>query len=388
MKTTKWLLLAGVAILLVTMGCEKQIGFVEPQQGGVRAAALPPLGRTYNLPGNWFLFFYTTPGAYPGTDLPMSIGQDNGATGSFVRVWQDQAAEKMYAEFHTTGNWYIVEAHFDVKLDSASLTHNKQNNLLPGHFPGQTKNAIPYPQVTLVEVDWTGPWSTQLAMAALCKVAQGEIRQDEFGNDYWYYWNFNTGCGGEGSPYKTFALPTDSVYITGDYNFGRSYWLIALTGTGVNGPGQGFNVWDGDWIGWCMDPTKGWLNHLTVPLRVWLWNALDPALPDKYRYSDYPINLNPIHWDRLGYLITKYSGDNWTNWLDPNNFNQYPFMAVQEIVWYELGKGAKPNWEPAKTWVEDMELNGNGWLPHTGDWVPVICAAEEEYQGVFIEVDP
>jgi len=371
-KNSKWLLVAGLAIMLMTIACQDQMGSVVPKGDDVNTAGTT-LGRRYNNAGSWFLFWYATPTTTPDVHL-MSIGQDDGQNGS-VTVWKDAA--NLYVEFKVNAPYWLYETHADVAADSAGLKHNKAGNLNPGQFRYQGPNPITPPtRDNTITIPLSGlPATTPWAMAALCKVFYVNAN----GDTVW-----NTGCGSDttpDNPFKTFRLPDYCVTVAGSkINYPRSYWDITLSGVG--GPEAGYNVWDGHWYGWCAELAVSWPGEGT-PFEARLWNSLDPNLPADLQ--------NPA-WDNISWLINEYAGDSPFYLGYIGGYSQGYFVYdMTQVIWYLMGDQPKPNWEPAQTMATRAETEGQGYIPHHGDYVAVICdPCDPEYvtQLVFIEVDP
>jgi hypothetical protein len=372
------LVIAGIALMLLAMGCDKQMGFVAPQQGGgAQTADLPQMTITYNPGGSWFLYFMATPSYAPGQTYLVSIGQDNGATGSTVRIWKNATDDTLYAEFCMADGWYIQEAHFDVAeqpYGDDGLAHNKQGNLVPGKFKGQTKNSIPYPQCCTVAVAWTGPWG-ELAMAALCKVAQGEEV-----DGVWTYWNWNTGCGGD-SPAKVLRLPSDCIWMTNNGG-GGTYSYLDVTYSGIPGADGDYNVRNGvHYAAWCADTSFG---IEAGPYHVHLYNVfstLPSWLPDFLTDQD--------AWGCVAWLI-----NNRGSWV--YNGTPLTMWEVQTVVWTLLGQGGKTPMDDGAQALYAEAILHPGYrpgVPGAGNWFPVLdlpCGGEEDwtFQLLFTEVDP
>jgi hypothetical protein len=382
MKNSKWLFVAGLVIMLMTIGCQDQMGSLVPNGDDVNSAGTL-LGRRYNNAGNWFLFFYDTPTTTPETHL-MSIGQDNGQNGSVI-VWTD--ATNLYVEFSVVAPNLLYETHVDVAADSAGLRHNKAGNLEPGKFRFQGPNPITPPAaqntitIPLSALPATTPW----AMAALCKV----FYVNENGDTVW-----NTGCGSDSvpeNPDKTINLPGAEktvemrfAYWGGSFtNYDRSHWDVELRGIG--GEDAGYNVWDGHWVGWCgrfnkkMDPALcgQWME-------VKLYSCFDASLPAAY----VPPASKADGWHKVSWLINEYSDGNWDGWYK----EAYYF---NEVVYYLLGqyKTIPAAWtDDAKAMAMAADEHGDYYPELPGSWFAVICHPVNTpalgFQPIFIEVDP
>jgi len=357
MKSSKWFLLAGMVIMLMSIGCQDQMGFVDKPQGGdVKAAVLPPLMHPWGG-SNWFLYFHYSP---PDAAVyPMSIGQDNGATGSYVKVWKDVANNKLVVVYQTLGDWYISQTHVAVALTHDGLPH-KNNGLIPGKFPYHATLNIPYPQVCTMRIAWKSEWDVtppdSLFMAALCNVAEGTNV-----GGVWTYTIWNTGCAGEGDGYKDVNLPTVPVkarmwHPNGDI----SYWLVELGDVPL-----GYSVWNGMWNGWCAEFTVGGV-YQGEWYDVTLWSTLNPSLPSRFANAG---------WDNVNYLLN-HKLDGATMW------------EINAVIWHLLGQTSHPLDGLAKQMADEAELYGDGWRPKTGEWIAVILETPTAVQLCFIEVDP
>lgn len=385
MKNSKWLLLAGLAIMVMTIGCEKQMGFVAPGEGDVYVAGLP---LEHEFPGkNWALYFHFTP---PGTEVyALSIQQDGGDNGGYVNVWQSGNEESLYVEYHTTGNYYLAETHVAVGLEVESIPHNK-GGPNPGKFAHHTEQTQPYPQVVLMAIPWDASWDNPidpdgLVMLTHCQV-KGKV-EVEPGVWEWALWE-ETGWGGEGGP-KTINIPTDTVTMDLErysvMKTGRSFFAVTLDGIGDEN--AGYNVYDGTWVGWCFDRSTDVLAE--DGLRVRLWSCYDPDLPAIYQNDE---------WDKVSWLVNEYSGDNYV----PSDYFLYHF---NNAVYYLLGQYPSiadiPTVPPGHPEAESdlgqvmaaaAEAEGDGYYPvEPGSWFAVICDMvdhQDVAQPVFIEVDP
>jgi hypothetical protein len=384
-KNSKWLLIAGMVIMLMTIGCQKQMGFVDDPQGGdVNIAATSKLPIQYNPGGSWFTYFLWTPPG--GATYPLSIGNDAGGNGS---VKLEKVGTNLIVTYQTIGDWYIQKTHVDVALTKSGLHHNRQNNLVPGHFLFQGPDQhIPYPQQVIMTIPWDPSWDNPategLYIAALANVCEGKKHEGgRCRGTYWCYWNWKTACGGNSrtdNPFKAFKLPSFPVTMTGrKLNQPRSYWDITLSGIGDQS--QGYNVWDGQWNGWCAELAASWPGEGS-PMSVYLYNSLDPNLPSRLQ--------NPA-WDNVSWLINEYAGDSpfYQDYEGPYSQGYFVYDMTQ-VIWYLLGDLPKPDWEPAQTMASRAETEGEGYIPHQGDYVAVICDAGPDVvsQLVFIEVDP
>jgi hypothetical protein len=363
-KYTKWLMLAGMAILLMTMGCEKQMGSIAPE-GDVGAAATSTLPYQYNPGGSWFTYFrFLSPGPI-ARDL--SVGNDAGGNG-YVTVWK--AADLLYVQYQTTNGWFLAQVHVAVATNLDDIPHNNSGNMQPGKFPFPPKdefNVDPYANLHIVEIPWDDDWDISppdsLYMVAHCVVGK-EVAP---GETIW-----QTGTGGGGDPHKRLSLPTDpcSLSVTFPFEDSNSYWRAHLWN--VPGDSGDYNVWNGyDWEGWCADePTpihQGW--HY----EVMLYSSLDPWILTQDRLD------GNGQWDRVNWVL--------------NNKSMWPGADLRDFQRaFDMMFGVKsypdPNFPVANQIYDDAEAYGEGFVPGIGEWAAVICDAGPGIQPVFIKVDP
>jgi len=380
-KSIKWLMLAGMAILLMTMGCEKQRGLVAPEEGDVGVAATSTLPYQYNPGGSWFTYFrFLSPGPQV---RDLSVGNDAGGNGS-VTVWK--AADALYVQYQTTNGWFLAQVHVAVATNLDDIPHNKSGNLQPGKFPFPPKDEFgvdPYANLHIVEIPWDDDWDISppdsLYMVAHCIVGK-EVAP---GETIW-----QTGTGGGGDPGKHILLPDPAVLVDMSvHHTGTNcdpYWVTTLSGVPGYAPYDPYNVWDGTWNGWCAE--EGVSIHDGFTYQVHLYSSLTlSALPD----GDLKTRLlKNDEWDRVNWVINYKS-----NWPCPPNNNEVFHNAFYMI----LGETTYPHPTDnlANAIYEDAAANGDGFYPGPGEWFAVLCVAEphpnwpdETPQLVFIEVDP
>jgi len=384
-------MLAGMAILLVTMGCEKQMGFVAPEEGDVDIAATSTLPIQYNPGGSWFTYFYYMPGdgtAGSPAEYAMSVGNDDGSSGCFVKVWDDGGSPpNITVQYNTAPDWWLTQVHVDIGTAHDSLAHNKPGNLQPGQFRFPPKNEFnldPYVQQHDVmcgaQPSWyagTGPWTDGdpgydpdkgLLICAHSIVCQWD---DTLG---WV--NFQTGTGADtGKPYKDVSLPEDPVHIClsgwPGVQWDWSFFMAAVSGIGPYP--SGYNIWDGNWRGWCADA----YTDITVPWceDFYLTSSLGPIPP--------PYNPDPVVWHRVNYMLN--------NRLPDWEHNMWDF---QTAVWALMGP-IRPGLElsaNAQAMYDDAMANGGDFMPGPGQQVAVFAVPIDGYdegeQPFFIQVDP
>jgi hypothetical protein len=172
-------------------------------------------------------------------------------------------------------------------------------------------------------------------------------------------------------PNKVVNLPDFSVnmVVAHPWHVPPSYLKTTISGTGHTGLNDDYNVWDGDWVGWCVDETY----HITPgkTYTVKLWSTYDGDMP-------WP---NP-NWMYVNYIIN-------------NKPATYTWQEMQSAMWYFVDGGAYPSDPDAQAIVDDAIANGYGFVPKENQWCAVLCqiidpatGAELNVQRTFIEVDP
>jgi hypothetical protein len=201
---------------------------------------------------------------------------------------------------------------------------------------------------------------------------------NENGDTVW-----NTGCGSDSvpeNPNKTIKLPDFPVTMSFQkyvhLRTDRCYWDVTLSDIG--GPEDGYNVWDGHWVGWCADKDITMPESLQGhPIQIRLWSCYDPALPVAYKNSA---------WDNISWLVNEYSGSNYV----PRDSFLYYFNEAVYCLLGQIGEAFIP--PLSQTWVDRAKTEGEGYFPSLpGQYFAVICDAvnyEGAFQPIFIEVDP
>jgi hypothetical protein len=353
-KQARWLLLAGLVVMMMTIGCEKQMGFVEPKDDVNIAWHWEP------DPDTWTLF----------------AGQSYEA--GTVVVWN--TPETLYVEYNMADLWWLKETHVHVDEYIESIP-NKNGNPSPGQFEYSKIYTSPVQIDTykiLVEPGWLVGDYLYIATHALA------FTVGQSGDTTW-----QTGwAGDEKLPGKKWhriikyefkksfkdvnlPRPPTTVTMTGQYyqwipGYNESYWKITLSGVPSVLPP--YDVWDGNWRGWCAQSGITWNGGANS---VTLWSTANPSLP---------AHLQNPGWDNV-------------NWLLNNHDSYNPTVRdLQDAFWILLGQDPWwGGWGPFSALAEEMaeEANehGNGWYPTSGDWIAVICDNGTQ-QRCFIEVDP
>jgi hypothetical protein len=128
-----------------------------------------------------------------------------------------------------------------------------------------------------------------------------------------------------------------------------SYFLITLSGIPT-----GEEIYDGDYLGWCFDRDHTMLreNYLTVEL----WSSLNPPVLQAPKVQE---------WDKINYLL--------------NNKDSYAIMDIQVAIWYFTDWWSYEGLSPSqKAIVDEVNANGDGYVPGPNDVFAVICVPEDE----------
>jgi hypothetical protein len=348
-KQARWLLLAGLVVMMMTIGCEKQMGFVEPKDD-------------VNIAWHW----------EPDPEVFTIVAGQNHNAGN-VSVWN--TTETLYIKYEMTGNWWIEQTHAHVALTFGGIPQ-KNGGPIPGKF--EFSNTFdPRVRTWTYAIPIRDGWNvgSTLYIAAHCVV----VELDAYGNVI----QRQTGWSGQNKfpkgwalyitytfkkAYKDVNLPTEPVTMAGSYygwtTYDESYWKITLSNVP---PGLGYDVWNGDWRGWCAQSGITWNGGANS---VVLWSTANPSLPGY---------LQNAGWDNVNYLLN-------------NHPDEATVPDLQTAFWLLLGEQPWSQWpdQPsvlALQMVADANANGEGWYPTSGDWIAVICD-NGSLQRCFIEVDP
>lgn len=266
----------------------------------------------------------------------------------------------LYINFVVDDPWILVESHVAVSLTLDGIPLNKSGNPKIGLFP--------YADGAVIDLSQFGECGTELFIAAhaVVKMWDGFQWQTQTGwgqgsgfdgNSWAMYFNYTIQC----CP-KEVSIPDEPVDALFYYPGPNSYWDTHLS----NVP-AGHSVWDGAWLGWCVDQ-----GHYIQPgnqYTVYLYSSYDPDMPDYAKDED---------WDKVNYIINHKQGV-------PDD--------VQNAIWYYINGGHWPSDPDAQAMINDAEANGEGFEPMPGEWFAVILDPVENTNGdrsqlTFIEVDP
>lgn len=165
-----------------------------------------------------------------------------------------------------------------------------------------------------------------------------------------------------------FVIPAGHVNATGsDLNLpGNAVTIKIFDGSSSNfrillsGFPSGYDVAYGYYAGWCVD--REYVVTRNTPLSVVLYSTLNPP----------PLIWNQ-RWDMVNYILNHKNGTAW---------------AVQEAIWYFVNfiGNYTPDSPAATEMVNDAILNGEGFIPKTGQVEAVICYPVQRTQITVIEV--
>ena len=149
------------------------------------------------------------------------------------------------------------------------------------------------------------------------------------------------------------------IFHPGDISGEPSYIKTILSETGQTEPPKDdddMDVWDGAWVGWCVDedhtinPGSNWKYQVT------LWSSLNSNDPD-FPWPD-------PDWCYVNYMINNKA-----------NYEPYTYTQVQHAIWYFIDGGYTGT--DAKTWeiINDALANGVDFVPEAGQDAAVARAA-------------
>jgi hypothetical protein len=142
------------------------------------------------------------------------------------------------------------------------------------------------------------------------------------------------------------------------------YWRVTLSG--ILG---GYDIENGEYKGWCADPSTGiGGTHNTT-----LYSVYD---------CDLPFYAQNENWPKINYMVNEYR---------KGNYDCATKYEIQKLIWDYLGYSAW-GWGAVNASCEalvkaDVDSNGNGYIPQRGDLVAVLCDTDSgELQLIFIEL--
>jgi len=291
-----------------------------------------------------------------------------------VTVWSTE--ETLFVRYDMAENWWLEETHAHVAQTLKGIPQTKKGNPIPGQFEFKDDwdprvktctYAIP------VRTGWEPPVCLYIATHAVAvEMVNGTVKQRqtgwagdrEFPGKNWaLYFKY---C--RRLDRKDVTLPTEWVTMvahnTSKNPGAESYWLVTLSD--VPGDPGDYDVWNGDWLGWCGEMWVGLTPD--VPYSIRLWSSILPGLPPRLQHD---------RWDNINYLLNHKHPD-------------ATAMDIQTAIWLIRGdlKVLPTGYPLSLEMYNDAMLNGNDWYPGSGDWIAVILETPERVQLCFIEVDP
>ena len=293
------------------------------------------------------------------------IAGQNTEAGS-VLIWND--TEFVYVKYVAAEGWLLQETHAETGLSLEAIPQTSSGNPVIGKFSqGEEHNPAVQEHLVVFSLEEIGAEpGDDVFIAAHAVLVSGQDPEIE-----------ETGWGqGPEFPGKSWAmyieyylqpklwdLP-DGLIQARFYHPGPepSYFRTELSGV----PG-GFDVFNGDWPGWCVDQTYFVYDGFTY--NVMLYSTYDPLLASKCpRCAD-------EDWDMVNYIL--------------NHKIDYPtFDAVQQAVWFFVNGGEYPTIPEAQQMVEEALANGEGFVPLEGQYGAIILDPGLKIQLTIIEVDP
>lgn len=190
---------------------------------------------------------------------------------------------------------------------------------------------------------------------------------------------WNDECNGDITDDKVVNLPDFPVTmkVYGPFPSGwPSYIKSVISGIGPEGTGDAdgpYNVWDGNWLGWCVDEDH--TVNTNTPYTVYLYSSYDQNMPNECKDPDWP----------------------YVNWIINNKGDATP-QQIQKAIWYFINGGWAPYGNPShpdydqviQDLIDGAKNNpeGDNYVPDLGEWIAVICWIDASHQITFIEVDP
>jgi len=148
-------------------------------------------------------------------------------------------------------------------------------------------------------------------------------------------------------------LPTRFVTMNAVYGI-DSWFDMKLSNVPV-----GYDIRDGAFHGWCIQKsiymTQG-VNHAVV-----LYSSLDPDLLEEFQDDD---------WDKVNYVINHKLGDR---------------SDVQKVIWYYICEDSMPSEIDAQEMIKDADLNGEGYVPGSGEYLAIPVSGVPAIQATFLE---
>jgi hypothetical protein len=274
-----------------------------------------------------------------------------------VIIWND--VQNIYVKYVTVG-WCLTETH----LAAGSIPMTKSGSPKVGNFQyGMKHNCIK-------EYAYTVPLKQEygdcidMAAHAIVK-GRGTETAWAYGESFQKSWAMHFSY----CIQKSWILPTEPIQLVVGLSPGGSnnYFDLILSDIG-----NGYNISDGVWTGWCVD-TKKYIYVSDPPTFYYpnVYSSTDPDLATKCPYC-----VVDKRWDYINYILNHKTG----TWQD-----------IQTAIWNFSETSPEYQWgisSSAQLMINDALAHGSGFVPGRGQMGAVILDNGPDVQLVFVEVDP
>ena len=258
---------------------------------------------------------------------------------------------KLFVTYTLTNGYKLVNTRFHVARKVSQIPQFKNGKFRQNKFRYRNihkKRPTKFTRGIKLRKKWKP--GVSLVVAVFAKVIKSGTKSNTWiENSYTSY--------KVGECYLDAVLPTTpvSMYV------GSSKY--AKLGLNLSKVGDGFDVWNGHWPGWCVEKT--------VYIRTGkLYSAKVVSSQDTANLPDRAKNVN---WQLVNYIIN-------------NKHPKATTTDVQNAVWHVLGYIGAPSDKEAKWMVNKAKANGKGFRPTYGDSVAAIFLSNVGTQLVFLEV--
>jgi hypothetical protein len=138
--------------------------------------------------------------------------------------------------------------------------------------------------------------------------------------------------------------------------------------------GNGYDVANGKYLGWCADPSRDIYMDTTYSAR--LYSSYDDALPQ---------NAASANWPKINYLVNKYRKGGFSGTCQTAVRDD----EIQTAIWSLLGHSdvwGTPNTNCVAAIKADAIANGTNYVPASGDVVGIVADSGSRVQVVFLEL--
>ena len=280
-----------------------------------------------------------------------------------VSVWND--AQNLYVRYQTFGGWALSETHLAVAASLEGIPQTPSGNPKVGLFQYagmHQPNVTEYNYVIALE-KYAGAAQLFIAAHAVVKKTggKGKAPNEETA------WAQGSGFPGKNwAMYFTYGVQKYLKLPRGPVSM-EVYWgSNSYLDTTLWNIGEGYNVTNGMYTGWCADQTH--YIYIAKEYEAMLYSSYDPNMPEYAKDED---------WDMVNYIL---------NHKNPAATPQ----DVQDAIWFFVGgsSSAYPSDPEALAMVEEALQNGEGFEPAPGGLAAVIIDLGPDTQLTFIEVDP